>query len=321
MIQINIKHVEEIRQHAEQDYPYTCCGLLAGYRTTEGHKVVLEIYRLANLNYGKQSGYEVSGEVLFTAQRDIYKKKLNLVGIYHSHLDRPAIIDSTDINLGYYKSASYIIVSVYEGRVIDLRSWDVDADEQQASEEKIVYKPEGAFAPMPIDSTPFVPDIGALRLKFDQPITESNAKNQVISIARRLRIFLCHASADKPAVRDLHDQLQKEGFDPWLDEENLLAGQDWDQEITKAVRKSDIVIICLSQTSITKAGYIQKEIRFALDVADEQPEGTIFLIPLKLEECEVPGRLSKWQWVKLFEEKGYEQLVKALKHRATTLDT
>jgi hypothetical protein len=42
---------------------------------------------------------------------------------------------------------------------------------------------------------------------------------------------------------------------------------------------------------------VQKEIKFALDVADEQPEDTIFLIPLKLEECDVPERLARWHWV------------------------
>lgn len=50
-------------------------------------------------------------------------------------------------------------------------------------------------------------------------------------------------------------------------------------------------------------------------MADEQPEGTIFLIPLKLEECEVPERLSEWQWVNLFEERGFERLMRALRTR------
>ena len=88
---------------------------------------------------------------------------------------------------------------------------------------------------------------------------------------------------------------------PWLDEENLLPGQDWQREIPRAVRQSDAVIVCLSRGSINRAGYVQKEIKFALDVANEQPEDTIFLIPLKLEECEMPERLSRWQWVESFQ--------------------
>jgi ATP-dependent Clp protease ATP-binding subunit ClpC len=131
-----------------------------------------------------------------------------------------------------------------------------------------------------------------------------------------LRVFLCHSSEDKLAVRDLYKQLRQRQIDPWLDEENLLPGQDWDYEITNAVHSSHVVIVCLSANSVSKAGYSQKEIKKVLDVADEQPEGTIYVIPLKLEECDVPSRLRQWQWVNLFEEKGFERLMHALLKRA-----
>ena len=138
-------------------------------------------------------------------------------------------------------------------------------------------------------------------------------------LPRRLRVFLCHASGDKPAVRDLYRRLRSDGIAPWLDEEDLLPGQDWQLEIPKAVRSSDSVIICLSSRAITKAGYVQKEIKYTLDAADEQPESAIFLIPLRLEECEVPERLRRWQWVDLFRETGYERLLRALRARAEQL--
>lgn len=51
----------------------------------------------------------------------------------------------------------------------------------------------------------------------------------------------------------------------------------------------------------------------ALDVADEQPEGVAFLIPVRLEECEMPQRLEQWHWVDLFEDGGYERLVRVLR--------
>jgi formylglycine-generating enzyme required for sulfatase activity len=137
---------------------------------------------------------------------------------------------------------------------------------------------------------------------------------------RPLRIFLCHSSGDKPAVRELYRRLKAAGFAPWLDEEDLLPGMDWQAEIPKTVRNSDEVIVCLSRGSINKAGYIQKEIKFALDVADEQPEGTIFLIPVKLEECDVPERLARWQWVNLYDEDGYRRLICSLQNRSDSLD-
>jgi len=132
-----------------------------------------------------------------------------------------------------------------------------------------------------------------------------------------LKVFLCHSSDDKATVRSLYHRLVADGFSPWLDEEELLPGQDWEDEIPNAVRESDIVIVCLSQGSITKKGYVQKEIKFALDIADRQPPGTIFIIPLKLEPCHVPGRLTRWHWVSLFDEKGYDRLKRALVRRAT----
>lgn len=131
-----------------------------------------------------------------------------------------------------------------------------------------------------------------------------------------LQIFLCHSSADRVAVRRLFEQLLEDDIEPWLAEENILPGQHWEKEIPAAVRKADVVLVCLTQRAVTKAGYLQKEIKLALDVADEQPEGTIFVIPVKLEECDVPERLRHLQWVNLFEERGYERLLRALDKRS-----
>ena len=133
---------------------------------------------------------------------------------------------------------------------------------------------------------------------------------------RPLKVFLCHASGDKPSVRDLYKRLLAEGVNPWLDKEKLLPGQDWRLEIPKAVRDVDVVVVCLSKKSITKEGYVQKEIKFALDIAEEKPEGTIFLIPARLEDCTVPDRLSRWHWVDLYEDNGFIMLLRSLKLRA-----
>jgi TIR domain len=132
-----------------------------------------------------------------------------------------------------------------------------------------------------------------------------------------LQIFLCHAFEDKEAVRTLYRRLLLFGFDPWLDAEKLLPGQDWNAEITKVIRAAHVVLVCLSQRS-GRRGYVQKEIVRALDVADEQPEGTIFLIPVHLEDCHVPERLRRWQWVDLFEDNGVSKLRAALELSSPT---
>ena len=118
---------------------------------------------------------------------------------------------------------------------------------------------------------------------------------------KKLRVFLCHASQDKPVVRELYRRLLAENWiDPWLDEERLLPGQDWDLEIEKAVEASDAVIVCLSNQSMTKEGYVQRELKFVLDIALEKPEGTIFVVPLRLDECALPRRLRALHYVDYF---------------------
>jgi len=161
-----------------------------------------------------------------------------------------------------------------------------------------------------------------IRILESLKITYETVNTEIVEIRRNnkntnqgLQVFLCHSSSDKPKVRELYQRLRNDGISPWLDEEDLLPGFDWRIEIPKAVQNSDVVIVCLSKDSVTKTGYVQKEIKQALDVADEQPEGRIFIIPLKLEECDIPKRLSRWQWVNLFNDNGYQRLLRSLNIR------
>lgn len=137
---------------------------------------------------------------------------------------------------------------------------------------------------------------------------------------RSLSVFLCHASPDKPTVRALYKRLIANGIDAWLDEERLLPGQNWREEIPQAVRSSDVVIVCISGNSVNKEGFVQKEIKEALDIAGEKPEGTIFVIPARLEACNVPNSLKMYQWVDLFEKGDFEKLVRALTMRAEQIN-
>ncbi len=141
---------------------------------------------------------------------------------------------------------------------------------------------------------------------------------------RPLRVFLCHSSNDKPAVRELYQKLRAEPWiQPWLDEEELYPGQDWNMEIEKAVEAADAIIVCLTKNSISKEGYVQRELRIVLDFADYKPEGTLYIIPVRLEECEPPRRLRAWQYADYFEgqrERAFERLLVSLKRRADTLE-
>jgi formylglycine-generating enzyme required for sulfatase activity len=138
-------------------------------------------------------------------------------------------------------------------------------------------------------------------------------------MTRPLRVFLCHASQDKPTVWKLHRYLKQHGIKPWLDREDLLPGEDWEVEIPRALFASDVILVCLSKNSVNKEGFVQKEITFALDKAQEKPEGTIFIIPIKLEECEIPKRLNRYHWVDLSRPDGRRRLLMGLNKRVNDL--
>jgi TIR domain len=124
-------------------------------------------------------------------------------------------------------------------------------------------------------------------------------------------IFLCHASEDKGAVRELYYRLRDAGIQPWIDEEDLSPGQRWQEVIHQAVQSARIVVVCLSKTSIDKRGFVQEEIQYALDVAAKKT-GSYYIVPARLELCDIPDRLKEWQWVDLFDPRGFDRLLRAL---------
>lgn len=101
-----------------------------------------------------------------------------------------------------------------------------------------------------------------------------------------------------------------------MDEKKILPGQDFDLEIKRAIRSTDAIIVVLSKNSVSKEGYIQKELKLALDALAEKPEGDIFLIPALLEECHIPEKLRYLHYVDLRQVDSGKKLLAALDARA-----
>jgi len=127
-----------------------------------------------------------------------------------------------------------------------------------------------------------------------------------------LKVFLCHSHTDRDVVHALYARLKKDGVNAWLDVENLQPGQNWQHEIRKAILKSDMVIICLSRNFNKQQGYRHKELKIALEKAKSILEDTVFVIPVRLEKCDMPESLSHLHRVDLFKTGGYKKLISAL---------
>lgn len=116
------------------------------------------------------------------------------------------------------------------------------------------------------------------------------------------KVFISYASEDIETANMLYEYLITHNFEPWLDKKNLLIGQEWDSEIKNALKKSDFIIILLSHISVEKRGYVQKEYKLAAEFVEEKLDSDIYIIPCKINDCDVPNNLRKYQWLELYKQ-------------------
>ena len=129
-------------------------------------------------------------------------------------------------------------------------------------------------------------------------------------------VFLSYAKEDIVSARKIYAELQDKSFvKVWFDEESLIPGQNWRKEISKAIKTSDIFIALISRNSVNKRGMSQKELKEAVEVMQELPQGKIYLIPVRLDNI-TPSHdfLSNLHWVNLFEDwsLGIHEIKKAI---------
>lgn len=126
--------LQAIHAHAERTYPEECCGLLLGTIAAD-KRVVHDIYEVPNawdtdaaheLNdttaFTKTHRYWIAPEAMLAGMREARRRNLEIIGIYHSHPDYPAVPSECDRALAW-SQYSYLIVSVEQGAAKDCRSW------------------------------------------------------------------------------------------------------------------------------------------------------------------------------------------------------
>jgi proteasome lid subunit RPN8/RPN11 len=149
MIEICPEHLEAISRQAERTYPEECCGIVLGKIGDQG-KTVVEVWETLNAwseekwaefpgsggVRGKERTFAIAPLEIIKAQKAARDRQLQIVGFYHSHPDHPAIPSEMDRAIAW-AVYSYIIVSVSEGKALEVRSWCLD-DAHQFQEEKIL---------------------------------------------------------------------------------------------------------------------------------------------------------------------------------------
>ena len=132
----------------------------------------------------------------------------------------------------------------------------------------------------------------------------------------KARVFIAYVEEDLRLAKKLYAAFEEHGFRPWLDKKKLMPGQNWPRAIETAIQTSDFFVACFSHRSTSKRGTFHSELRYALTCASRVPLDEIFFIPVRLDGCTVPGRISKRiQYVDLFPdwEAGVKRVVGVMK--------
>lgn len=131
-------------------------------------------------------------------------------------------------------------------------------------------------------------------------------------MSKKTTVFISYAKEDEELAQRIYSDLKEAGVDPWFDKGKLQPGQRWEVEIPKAIWESSYFIPVFSSISVKKRGYVQKEFQLALDVLKQIPESQIYVIPVRLDDCEPPyEEFKKFQWVDLFPSRtqGMEKII------------
>jgi len=135
-----------------------------------------------------------------------------------------------------------------------------------------------------------------------------------------IKVFISYARADREnlsqesdlhKVNTIYERLRDNHFDPWFDEQVLRAGQYWEAEIVRAVNDSQFFLACLSSYSSLKVSFIQKEFTLAWikqnQIQEETPRRS-YIIPIRLEEFELPHPFSQLQHIDYFRTNWFKEL-------------
>lgn len=127
MLNIDEKIRRKLVADAERTFPDECCGFLFGHENGPDRRIV-EMTVVDNAKEGdRRRRFEISPRDYLQAERHALEKGWELLGIYHSHPDHPAVPSEHD-RVAAQPYFSYVILSVLGGRYDGLRSWRLNDD-------------------------------------------------------------------------------------------------------------------------------------------------------------------------------------------------
>jgi len=135
-------------------------------------------------------------------------------------------------------------------------------------------------------------DVGDFLTKLsDRLEADGGFVGQAMPLGPRPRVFISYAREDAALASKVFDALQKEYFEPWLDQESLQGGDDWNKRIENDLDASDFVLVLYTPAFCRKTdSYVNKEVALACERA-LRVRGS-FLIPVRTEVLSEEDRVD-----------------------------
>ena len=133
-------------------------------------------------------------------------------------------------------------------------------------------------------------------------------------------LFISYAKPDLERVLPYVEFLKRQGHDTWIDTQRIKPGQPWDVEIKRALNKSSFIIIFISNNSVDRRGYVQRELKFAIDKYQDKLVSDIYIIPVVLDkDAAIPEAVSQIQYVEAWSSTQFEAIHDSIAHQLSAI--
>ena len=132
MIRIPQAIHDDMIAHARNGFPLEVCGIVGG--TGESVSV---LYRMTNTDASNEH-FMMDPKEQFAVIKDLRAKGLAMLAVYHSHPETPARPSEEDIKLALTPDVSYLIISLADAAVPDIKSYKISSGNVQLETTEVI---------------------------------------------------------------------------------------------------------------------------------------------------------------------------------------
>ena len=126
------------------------------------------------------------------------------------------------------------------------------------------------------------------------------------------KILIYYTHEDIGSAKKIYHDLKRYGLDVWIDYEHVLPGQSWKSAIEEIIKQCKYCLALISSNTTSENGFLRNELKFILELLSRHPELNIYLLTVRLDDCEPSLKNSGINFIDLFPEDQYRNGLKKI---------